>query len=126
LSEFLAIKLPCMVPNIDVSLCVFLSFNQQDKILLLKSSWGWGFSSVVECLPRKRKALGSVPSSEKKNQKKKKKEKKGKKKKERKKRRKRKKSCRFLLSTAKAKAKDPEFKASLGYIKSSRLIWVTE
>jgi len=33
--------------------------------------WGWGFSSVVERLPRKRKALGSVPSSEKKNQKKK-------------------------------------------------------
>jgi len=31
---------------------------------------GWGFSSVVERLPRKRKALGSVPSSEKKNQKK--------------------------------------------------------
>jgi len=37
--------------------------------------WGWGFSSVVERLPRKRKALGSVPSSEKKNQKKKKKKK---------------------------------------------------
>jgi len=35
--------------------------------------WGWGFSSVVECLPRKRKALGSVPSSEKKRTKKKKK-----------------------------------------------------
>jgi len=35
---------------------------------------GWGFSSMVERLPRKRKALGSVPSSEKKNQKKKKKE----------------------------------------------------
>jgi len=34
---------------------------------------GWGFSSVVDRLPRKRKALGSVPSSEKKNQKKKKK-----------------------------------------------------
>jgi len=34
---------------------------------------GWGFSSVVERLPRKRKALGSVPSSEKKNRKKKKK-----------------------------------------------------
>jgi len=34
------------------------------------SSWGWGFSSVVERLPRKRKALGSVPSSDKKNQKK--------------------------------------------------------
>jgi len=33
---------------------------------------GWGFSSVVERLPRKRKALGSVPSSEKKIQKKKK------------------------------------------------------
>jgi len=32
---------------------------------------GWGFSSVVQRLPRKRKALGSVPSSEKKNQKKK-------------------------------------------------------
>jgi len=34
---------------------------------------GWGFGSVAERLPRKRKALGSVPSSEKKNQKKKKK-----------------------------------------------------
>ncbi|EDM15751.1 rCG60325 [Rattus norvegicus] len=33
---------------------------------------GWGFSSVVERLPRKRKALGSVPSSEKKMFKKKK------------------------------------------------------
>jgi len=33
---------------------------------------GWGFSSVVERLPRKHKALGSVPSSEKQNQKKKK------------------------------------------------------
>jgi len=39
------------------------------------TAWGWGFSSVVERLPRKRKALGSVPSSEKKNQKKKKKKK---------------------------------------------------
>jgi len=38
-------------------------------------AWGWGFSSMVERLPRKRKALGSVPSSEKKNQKKKKKKK---------------------------------------------------
>jgi len=28
---------------------------------------GWGFSSVVERLPSKRKALGSVPSSGKKN-----------------------------------------------------------
>jgi len=27
---------------------------------------GWEFSSVVECLPSKRKALGSVPSSRKK------------------------------------------------------------
>ena len=31
---------------------------------------GWGFSLVVERLPRKRKALGSVPSSEKKKKKK--------------------------------------------------------
>ena len=44
--------------------------------LLSGSLRGWGFSSVVERLPRKRKALGSVPSSEKKNQKKKKKKKK--------------------------------------------------
>jgi len=35
---------------------------------------GWGFSSVVEHLPSKHKALGSVPSSEKKRKKKKKKE----------------------------------------------------
>jgi len=33
---------------------------------------GWGFSSVVEHLPSKRKALGSVSSSEKKKEKKKK------------------------------------------------------
>jgi len=32
---------------------------------------GWGFSSVVERLPSKRKALGSVSSSEKKKRKKK-------------------------------------------------------
>jgi len=31
--------------------------------------WGWGFNSVVERLPSKRKALGSVPSSEKKKKK---------------------------------------------------------
>jgi len=31
---------------------------------------GWGFSSVVERLPRKLKALGSVPSSGKKKKKK--------------------------------------------------------
>jgi len=44
------------------------------KMLLTfkKKYWGWGFSSVVERLPRKRKALGSVPSSEKKEPKKKK------------------------------------------------------
>jgi len=35
--------------------------------------WGWGFSSVVEHLPSKHKAVGSVPSSEKKKEKKKKK-----------------------------------------------------
>ena len=32
---------------------------------------GWGFSSVVECLPSKRKALGSVLSSGRKKKKKK-------------------------------------------------------
>jgi len=36
---------------------------------------GWGFSSMVERLPRKRKALGSVPSSEKQKQKQKQKKK---------------------------------------------------
>jgi len=40
-------------------------------LLIKKCPRGWGFSSVVERLPRKRKALGLVPSSEKKNQKKK-------------------------------------------------------
>jgi hypothetical protein len=43
--------------------------------------WGWGFSSVVKCLPSKPKALGSVLSSGKKKKRKKKKEKKKKKKK---------------------------------------------
>jgi len=38
-----------------------------------KKNRGWGFSSVVERLPSKRKALGSVPGSEKKKRKKKKK-----------------------------------------------------
>jgi len=47
----------------------------------MKGKGGWGFSSVVERLPRKRKALGSVPSSEKMNQKKKKKKKERKRKK---------------------------------------------
>jgi len=37
---------------------------ERDRIK--EESMGWGFSSVVERLPRKRKALGSVPSSEKK------------------------------------------------------------
>jgi len=32
--------------------------------------WGWGFSSVVERLPSKRKALGSIPGPEKKKKKK--------------------------------------------------------
>jgi len=32
---------------------------------------GWGFGSVVERLPRKRKVMGSIPSSEKKEKKKK-------------------------------------------------------
>jgi len=53
-----------------------LSFFILEKFLeIIKNIWiwGWGFSSVVECLPRRRKALSLVPSSEKKNQKKKKK-----------------------------------------------------
>jgi len=45
-----------------------IQYKSKDKKII---SWGWGFSSVVERLPRKRKTLGSVPSSEKKNQKKK-------------------------------------------------------
>jgi len=40
--------------------------------LLKVAPWGWGFSSVVERLPSKRKALGSVPSSKKKKKEKKK------------------------------------------------------
>jgi len=36
---------------------------------LKRQSRGWGFSSVVEGLPSKCKALGSVPSSEKKKKK---------------------------------------------------------
>jgi len=41
--------------------------------MLIGTYRGWGFSSVVERLPRKRKALGSVPSSKKKEPKKEKK-----------------------------------------------------
>jgi len=42
------------------------------KEIRFRGQRGWGFSSVVERLPRKHKALGSVPSSEKKRTKKKK------------------------------------------------------
>jgi len=45
------------------------SFSSTNK----NSDRGWGFSSVVEHLPSKRKVLGSVPSFEKKKRKKKKK-----------------------------------------------------
>jgi len=44
--------------------CTYIHVGMKDL------SWGWGFSSVVERLPRKRKALGSVLSSEKKKKKK--------------------------------------------------------
>jgi len=47
--------------------------NANPKILLKRKIRGWGFSSVVERLPSKSKALGSVPSSEKKKKKKKRK-----------------------------------------------------
>jgi len=40
------------------------------------NAWGWGFSSVVEFLPSKCKALGSVPSAGKKEKEEKKKKKK--------------------------------------------------
>jgi len=36
------------------------------RMVKKKQPQGWGFGSVVERLPSKRKALGSVPSSEKK------------------------------------------------------------
>jgi len=44
---------------VDVAYVAFASFK-------VFNAGGWGFSSVVERLPRKRKALGSVPSSGKK------------------------------------------------------------
>jgi len=47
----------------------------RDGSAVKSTDWGWGFSSVVEHLPRKRKALGSVLSSEKKKERKKKKKK---------------------------------------------------
>jgi len=37
--------------------------KQESRCGFRKALGGWGFSSVVERLPRKRKALGSVPSS---------------------------------------------------------------
>jgi len=48
------------------------TYMQVKHIDIKIKKWGWGFSSVVECLLSKRKALGSVPSSEKKEKKKKK------------------------------------------------------
>jgi len=42
-----------------------------DEVWEEKKEQGWGFSSAVERLPSERKALGSVPSSEKKRKKKK-------------------------------------------------------
>jgi len=71
-----------MVKMVGFMLCAFYGSKKEKR--------GWGFSSVVEHLPRKRKALGSVPSS-------------GKKKKEPKKKKKRKKK------EKKRKEKDPHF-----------------
>ncbi|MCV4633227.1 hypothetical protein OFB83_32000, partial [Escherichia coli] len=51
--------------RIALGLCCFLMLKNYSK--------GWGFSSVVERLPSKRKALGSVPSSKKKKKDKRKK-----------------------------------------------------
>jgi len=50
--------------------------NKVCRLIKISKARGWGFSSVVERLPRKRKALGSDPSPEKKEPKKKKKKKK--------------------------------------------------
>jgi len=60
----LSVDLSSSLPGLPIP----LHTHQQSTY---KISHGWGFSSVVERLPRKRKALGSIPSSEKKNQKKK-------------------------------------------------------
>jgi len=43
------------------------ALKEEVNTCIKQTNRGWGFSSVVERLPRKRKALGSVPSSEKKN-----------------------------------------------------------
>jgi len=46
-----------------------LSYDTSERtffVLIKNCCWGWGFSSVVERLPSKHKALGSVPSSKKK------------------------------------------------------------
>jgi len=55
------------------NLCLRRTHGCQQKGKKKKKEFtkGWGFSSVVEHLPSKRKALGSVPSSEKKKEKKK-------------------------------------------------------
>jgi len=64
--------------TIDVGILESLLFSVWivDQLWNKTKEWalGWGFSSVVECLPRKRKALGSVPSSGKKKKKEKEKE----------------------------------------------------
>jgi len=52
---------------------VFCSLVSASSLVLKSVVRGWGFGSVVEHLPSKRKALGLVPSSEKKKRKKKKK-----------------------------------------------------
>jgi len=49
--------------DLSVLLSLYLQIKKKTK------NRGWGFSSVVERLPSKRKALGSVPSSEKKKKK---------------------------------------------------------
>jgi len=60
----------------QICLSTRLGFDASDLACLKGAHGGWEFSSVVERLPRKCKALGSVPSSEKKRTKKKNKNKK--------------------------------------------------
>jgi len=54
------------VPSLRVAAWGFRFYGFRIWSVVKTSLLGWGFSSVVECLPSKPKALGSVLSSEKK------------------------------------------------------------
>jgi len=67
------VPLKCQTVILHFNRMVYFIFNSFVNSFTFNKlvNWGWGCSSVVECLPSKRKALGSVPSSEKKKKKKK-------------------------------------------------------